>query len=83
MDLHGNIVNKVTFTPDLPITDLQWNCEKFNMEEREDMMSFSERRAASRMCVLAVSFNNGDIKLVSSYDDVSPVVRLTESICIF
>ena len=75
MDLHGNIVNKVTFTADIPIRDLQWNCEKFNMEEREELMTFSESRPSNRMCVLAVSFNNGDIKLINSYDDVSPVVR--------
>ena len=74
MDLHGNIINKVTFTPDIPITDLQWNCEKFNMEEREEMMTFSESRPSNRMCVLAVCFNNGDIKLINSYDDVAPVV---------
>ena len=78
MDLHGNIVNKVTLTADMPIRDLQWNCEKFNMEEREELITFSESpaRPSNRMCVLAVSFNNGDIKLVTSYDDVSPVVRL-------
>ena len=74
MDLHGNIINKVTFTPDIPITDLQWNCEKFNMEEREEMMTFSDSRPSNRMCVLAVCFNNGDIKLINSYDDVAPVV---------
>ena len=79
MDLHGNIVNKVTITADLAIRDLQWNCEKFNMEEREELMTFSESRPSNRMCVLAVSFNNGDIKLINSYDDVSPVVRRTIS----
>ena len=75
MDLHGNIVSKVTLAPDIPIMDLQWNCEKFNMEEREEMMTFTDSRVSSRMCVLAVCFNNGDIKLINSYDDVSPVVR--------
>ena len=63
---------QVTFTPDMPIIDLQWNCEKFNMEEREEMML--EPRSVSRLCVLAICFKNGDIKLVTSYDDVSPVV---------
>ena len=77
MDLHGNIVNKVTFTADIPIRDLQWNCEKFNMEEREELMTFSDSRPSNRMCVLAVSFNNGDIKLINSYDDVSPVLIRT------
>ena len=67
-----NTRTQVTFTPDMPIIDLQWNCEKFNMEEREEMML--EPRSASRLCVLAICFKNGDIKLVNSYDDVSPVV---------
>ena len=76
MDVHGNIVNKVTFTADMPIVDLQWNCEKFNMEERDDVTGLSEPKpAVSRLCVLAICFKNGDIKLVTSYDDVSPVVR--------
>ena len=34
MDVHGNIVNKVSLMADIPITDLVWNCEKFNTEER-------------------------------------------------
>ena len=77
MDLHGNIINKVTFTPDIPITDLQWNCEKFNMEEREEATGDRaglEPKASNRMCVLAICSKNGDIRLVTSYDDLSPVV---------
>ena len=35
MDVHGNIVNKVSLIADIPITDLVWNCEKFNTEERD------------------------------------------------
>ena len=88
MDLHGNIVSKVTISPDTAITDLQWNCEKFNMEERDsDLAAASEPRqqpapssaSASRLCVLAICFRNGDIKLVTSYDDVSPVVSRAET----
>ena len=76
-------MSQVTFAPDTAITDLQWNCEKFNMEERDsDLAAASEPRqqpapssaSASRLCVLAICFRNGDIKLVTSYDDVSPVV---------
>ena len=75
MDLHGNIVNKVTFSPDTAITDLQWNCEKFNMEEREETGGDRpESRATTRMCVLAICYRNGDIRLVTSYDDLYPMV---------
>ena len=77
MDLHGNIVSKVNICPDTAITDLQWNCEKFNMEEREEAginRAGLEPKAASRMCVLAICSKNGDIRLVTSYDDLSPVV---------
>ena len=75
MDVQGNIVNKVSLMVDIPITDLVWNCEKFNMEEREDTTNpFVDNRFNSRLCVLASCFKNGDIKLMQSYDDVSPVV---------
>ena len=77
MDLHGNIVSKVTISPDTAITDLQWNCEKFNMEEREEAggdRAGVEPKAVTRMCVLAICSKNGDIRLVTSYDDLSPVV---------
>ena len=81
-------MSQVTFAPDTAITDLQWNCEKFNMEERDsDLAAASEPRqqpapsssSASRLCVLAICFRNGDIKLVTSYDDVSPVVSRAET----
>ena len=76
MDVHGNIVNKVSLMADIPITELVWNCEKFNMEERDDTTNpFVDNKFNSRLCVLATCFKNGDIKLLQSYDDVSPVVR--------
>lgn len=36
MDVHENIVSKVTLAHEVAITELQWNCERFNMEERDD-----------------------------------------------
>lgn len=78
MDVHGNIVNKVSLMADIPITDLVWNCEKFNMEERDDTTNpFVDNKFNSRLCVLASCFKNGDIKLLRSYDDVSPVLLRT------
>jgi hypothetical protein len=35
MDVHGNPVTRVELCPFHQITGLTWNCEKFNMEERE------------------------------------------------
>lgn len=73
MDVHGNIISKVCLLPEVAITELVWNCEKFNMEERDDTTNpFVDNRFHSRLCCLAVCFSNGDIKLLRSYDDVSP-----------
>ena len=79
MDVHGNIVNKVSISLDTGITDLQWSCEKFVMEEREQggrgqETVLSRGGSGSRDHTLAICFKNGDIKLVSGYDDVSPTV---------
>ena len=77
MDVHGNIVSKVSISTDTAITDLQWSCEKFVMEERDqhstDFM-FRPETVSSKVYSLAISFKNGDIKLVNGYDDISPVV---------
>ena len=77
MDVHGNIVSKVSITTDTAITALQWSCEKFVMEERDHHASdFLSRpdTVSSRAHILAISFKNGDIKLVNGYDDIAPVV---------
>ena len=75
MDVHGNTVTRVNIHQDVLIWDLVWNSEKFNMEERDDTSNpFVDNRFSSRLCVLAVCFKNGDIKLIRSYDDVNPIV---------
>ena len=62
--------------PDVSVQHLVWNCEKFNMEERDDTTNpFVDNKFNSRICVLAVCFVNGDIKLLRNYDDVAPQVR--------
>ena len=33
MDIHGNSVGKTNLRPGVPITEMVWNCERFNMEE--------------------------------------------------
>ena len=34
MDLHGNMVGKSNLKPGVAITEMAWNCERFNMEEQ-------------------------------------------------
>ena len=36
MDIEGNTVGRVTLQPGVTITDLSWNCERFNMEEQPE-----------------------------------------------
>ena len=36
MDIQGNTVARVNLRDGVPITDLSWNCERFNMEEQSD-----------------------------------------------
>ena len=33
MDIHGNSVGKANLRPGVPISEMVWNCERFNMEE--------------------------------------------------
>lgn len=50
---------------------MSWSCEKFKMEEGEDTEP-GVTNASKRTFVLAVSFQNGYIYLLKSFDDVSP-----------
>ena len=36
MDIQGNTVARVNLREGVPITELSWNCERFNMEEQSD-----------------------------------------------
>ncbi|XP_043206148.1 tubby-related protein 4-like [Amphibalanus amphitrite] len=74
MDVHGAMVSNVTLLEGVPVLEMSWNCEKFKMEERDDTTAGSGKR---RQLVLAVSFENGLIHLMNSYDDVLPVVVRT------
>ncbi|XP_023327831.1 tubby-related protein 4 [Eurytemora carolleeae] len=73
MDLHGNPVTRVELSTDLSILNLTWNCEKFNMEERDDSSHQLTENRLQKVSVLAVSYTNGDIDLVRGHDDVSPI----------
>ena len=39
MDIQGNTVGRVSLREGVPITELSWNCERFNMEEQTDRNS--------------------------------------------
>ncbi|KAG4077882.1 hypothetical protein HA402_013816 [Bradysia odoriphaga] len=71
MDVHGAMVSQVQLCSDVGITSMAWSCEKFKMEEGEDTEP-GVSNAAKRSFVLAVSFQNGFIYLLKSFDDVSP-----------
>ncbi|XP_055323510.1 tubby-related protein 4 [Sitodiplosis mosellana] len=71
MDVHGAMVSQVQLYADMKITSMAWSCEKFKMEEGEDDPGVTN--AGKRNFILAVSFQNGFIYLLKSYDDVSPV----------
>ena len=36
MDIHGNTVGKANLRPATAITEMAWNCERFNMEEQPE-----------------------------------------------
>ncbi|XP_063706728.1 tubby-related protein 4 isoform X2 [Culicoides brevitarsis] len=71
MDVHGAMVSQIQLCSDVGITAMAWSCEKFKMEEGEDSES-GINSSSRRTFVLAVSFQNGYIYLLKSYDDVSP-----------
>ncbi|XP_035896313.1 uncharacterized protein LOC118505113 isoform X2 [Anopheles stephensi] len=71
MDVHGAMVSQVPLSSDVGITAMAWSCEKFKMEEGEDTEP-GVTNASKRSFVLAVSFHNGYIYLLKSYDDITP-----------
>lgn len=77
MDVHGAMVSQVQLCSDVGITSMAWSCEKFKMEEGEETEP-GVANATKRTFVLAVSFQNGYIYLLKSFDDVSPAHINTE-----
>ncbi|XP_037081143.1 tubby-related protein 4-like [Pollicipes pollicipes] len=74
MDVHGAMVSSVALLEGVPVVEMGWNCEKFKMEERDEAVTGQGKR---RQLVLAVSFENGLINLMTSYDDITPIVIRT------
>ncbi|CAH2105427.1 unnamed protein product [Euphydryas editha] len=66
MDVHGAMVSQVQLVAEGGITSMAWSCEKFKMEEGEEI---GENNGGH---VLAVALGNGEIVLLRGHDDVSP-----------
>lgn len=82
MDVHGAMVSQVQLSTEHGITSMAWSCEKFKMEEGDSEPGV--KNAANRSFVLAVSFQNGSIFLLKSFDDLSPShinTGLSEGFC--
>ncbi|KAG5672947.1 hypothetical protein PVAND_003034 [Polypedilum vanderplanki] len=82
MDVHGAMVSQVQLSSEFGITSMAWSCEKFKMEEGDSEPGV--KNAANRSFVLAVSFQNGSIYLLKSFDDLSPAyinTQLCEGFC--
>ena len=41
MDIHGNMVGKSNLKPGVAITEMAWNCERFNMEEQAETQNLN------------------------------------------
>ncbi|KAL4711696.1 hypothetical protein ACJJTC_003463 [Scirpophaga incertulas] len=67
MDVHGAMVSQVQLVAEGGITSMAWSCEKFKMEEGEEIGDSNGGH------VLAVALGNGEVVLLRGHDDVSPV----------
>lgn len=75
MDLTGNMVNRVVQKVGVPIVELAWNCERFNMEEQNETATHPKgKRPDGSSHLLAVCHKDGEIHLIHSYDDILPQV---------
>jgi tubby-related protein 4 len=82
MNVHGAMVSQVSLS-EYGITSMSWSCEKFKMEEGDTEPGV--KNASIRSFVLAVSFKNGLIYLLKSFDDLSPFLintNFAEGYCV-
>ncbi|XP_011309867.1 tubby-related protein 4 isoform X2 [Fopius arisanus] len=75
MDVHGAMVSEVQLSGG--ITSMAWSAEKFKMEEGDDDLSGNIIQHDERRYVLAVCLIDGNIIMLRSYDDVSPITIKT------
>ncbi|XP_078053394.1 WD40 superfamily protein Tusp isoform X4 [Augochlora pura] len=75
MDVHGAMVSEVQLAAG--VTSMAWSVEKFTMEEGDDDLSNDRSHRDDRNYVLAVCLADGNIVMLRSFDDVSPITIRT------
>ncbi|XP_014297582.1 tubby-related protein 4 [Microplitis demolitor] len=75
MDVHGAMVSEVQLSSG--ITSMAWSAEKFKMEEGDDDVTGNQTQQDERTYVLAVCLADGNIVMLRSYDDLSPITIKT------
>ncbi|XP_011641638.1 tubby-related protein 4 [Pogonomyrmex barbatus] len=68
MDVHGAMVSEVQLAAG--VTSMAWSAEKFTMEEDE---TCDRSQKDDRNYVLAVCLADGNVVMLRSFDDVSPI----------
>ncbi|KAL2714540.1 tubby-related protein 4-like isoform X1 [Vespula squamosa] len=75
MDVHGAMVSEVQLAAG--VTSMAWSAEKFTMEEGDEDVTSDRSRRDERNYVLAVCLADGNIVMLRSFDDVSPITIRT------
>ncbi|XP_076651070.1 WD40 superfamily protein Tusp isoform X1 [Halictus rubicundus] len=75
MDVHGAMVSEVQLAAG--VTSMAWSAEKFIMEEGDDDLTSDRGHRDERNYVLAVCLADGNIVMLRSFDDVSPITIRT------
>ncbi|XP_006612337.1 tubby-related protein 4 isoform X2 [Apis dorsata] len=75
MDVHGAMVSEVQLAAG--VTSMAWSAEKFTMEEGDDDLTNDRSHKDDRNYVLAVCLADGNIVMLRSFDDVSPITIRT------
>ncbi|XP_071957096.1 tubby-related protein 4-like [Antedon mediterranea] len=90
MDIHGAIVLQSMLCEDREIRKIMWSVEKFRMinvieeesdekpERRRKKSNVAKRRSSKKHpAIMAVDIGNGDIQLMKSHDDITPILIRT------
>ncbi|XP_023288688.1 tubby-related protein 4 [Orussus abietinus] len=75
MDVHGAMVSEIQLAAG--VTSMAWSAEKFKMEEGDDDVGGNQLQQDERSYVLAVCLADGNIVMLRSFDDVSPITIRT------
>ncbi|KAK0084586.1 hypothetical protein PV325_006755 [Microctonus aethiopoides] len=75
MDVHGAMVSEVQLSAG--VTSMAWSAEKFKMEEGDDDVTGNQTQQDERSYILAVCLADGNIVMLRSFEDVSPITIKT------